>query len=171
MELWHQYKPWRDLVFHTHLSPEEIVDRLGAEIGKQSWFSLNGGAAWVGQVSATQLTVQRVINYRNSFQAIAHGTIAPTDQGSVVTIRLRMHGFVVAFLAVWMSGATLGGLVGLAALLTGNWAGLIGLFMPLAGATMTSLGFKFEADKLEQFLRERIPSRLPDLGPYRTPMS
>jgi hypothetical protein len=66
---------------------------------------------------------------------------------------MRLHPFVLVFIALWMTGALGGAVGGLLATCAGEPKGLFALGFPAFGFALTCGGFGFEADRAERLLR------------------
>jgi hypothetical protein len=151
----HHLIPWRTFVVETAWSPEVAAIELGKIIEKPVLFA-RGEAPFVGKaVTATEFVFRRQISGRNSFLPRIHAVIEPSHHGgSHIRVDMRMHIAVIAFMAVWMTGATCGSLtVGIAAVHQGREAALPWVLFPLFGAAMIAIGFAPEARKAEHLLR------------------
>lgn len=172
--------PWRaftiDTTWPAPVAAIEIRKRLAPRSPWQ-FLSLSGGGSpdqpFVGKEEGDSFVFSRAIGYRNSFLPVIGLTIAPSgDTGARVNVRMRMNAAVVAFMAVWMTGATLGALsLGAVAIVEGRPAGLLALLFPLFGGLLAGGGFAFEARRAESLLRDLFPPPPPPppepLGPYR----
>jgi hypothetical protein len=79
--------------------------------------------------------------------------------GARIRVTMRLHAFVMAFMGLWLSGATFGGLVGgAAALSSGKVAGLAMFAFPLFGLGICIVPFAIEAGIAERRLREAFAS-------------
>jgi hypothetical protein len=66
---------------------------------------------------------------------------------------MRLHPFVLVFIALWMTGALGGAVGGLLAIAAGAPQGLFALAFPAFGLALTCGGFGYEADRAERLLR------------------
>jgi hypothetical protein len=106
--------PWRDFIIETSWSPEvadiELRKRIDGLLG-------TGDGPFKGHsVGQCQYKFQKVISYRNSFLPVITASVEPGHrEGARIRVRMRLHAFVALFMAVWMTGATAGGvLIGIA---------------------------------------------------------
>jgi hypothetical protein len=170
--------PWRELTIETKWSPEvvamEIRKRLAAR-GPRPLFGFGFGVPapeqpFVGRGDGTHFVFSRAIGYRNSFLPVIAVSIDPSgDEGARLGVRMRLNALVIAFMGVWLAGATIGSVcIAAAGLYDGNPAALVGLLFPLFGAGLMSGGFAYEARRAEALLRDIFPPPSPDpAGPYR----
>jgi hypothetical protein len=139
--------------FHSTLSPDEILQRVQANLAPAfSWrdlFKSKSAAPFQGAVYFDSFEIQRVISYRNSWLPQIKGRVegAPTGQGSVVTIRHKLHSFTLVFSSIWILGvgaASVGTVW--SALVTGtiNFAGLVPLLMLVFGLALFTVPFWLE---------------------------
>jgi hypothetical protein len=148
--------PWRALDIGTSWSPEVAVIELRKFVD-QGTLLLGGvgDAPFVGDIRGkSEFRFQRRITYRDSFLPMIRVAVEPWHHGGArlrATMRLQL--FVMAFMAVWMTGATLGAIAGLVAAFSGQPAGLLVLVLPLFGAGLLGIPFAFEARNAEILLR------------------
>jgi hypothetical protein len=151
------FLPWRDLVIETSWPPNAAALEIRKRIGQRRFFG-GGDTPFVGKaIGEREFRFQRTISYRNSFLPMVHAVVEPSrDGGARVRIRMRLHLFVMAFMMVWMTGATLGGgAVGLVSLAHGQLrGGLIALAFPTFGVALVTIPFAMEARIAERLLRE-----------------
>jgi hypothetical protein len=136
---------------------------LQKRIGERRFFG-GGDTPFAGTGDGSVFRFSRRIAYRNSFLPRIVAVIEPSHlDGARVRIQMRLHLFVMVFMAVWMTGATLASVVvGLATLSEGQLAGLLAFAFPLTGAAMATIPFALEARTAERLLRE-IYARAPAL--------
>lgn len=155
--------PWRTLQLPTALAPSEAATLFAESVGEGRTFRGERG-------DELHFEVTRIIDYRNSFLPVIRIAFEPREGGgALVHVRMRLHIAIAIFGAVWMTGATLGGLVSISAGFTKGEPKLaaFGMVFPLAGAAMFCGGFGYEAARAERLLRETFPPP-PDPGPpYR----
>ena len=166
--------PWRDFAIETSWPPSVAAIEIRKRIASPRLFARTG-EPFVGE-STTEMEFRfsRGISYRNSFLPVIHAAVEPSYRdGARVRVRMRLHGAVAVFMAIWLTGATFGLLFGLESLVRGQAAGWIGIVMPLFGVGLVTGGFSFEARKAEDLLRGIFAAAPgfpppPDTGePYR----
>jgi len=146
--------PWRDFTIETSWSPTVAAVELQKRIGERRFFG-GGDTPFTGTVDGSVFRFSRRIAYRNSFLPMIVAVIEPSHHnGARIRVQMRLHVLVMVFMAVWMTGATLAGLVGLTALARGQPAGLAALAFPLFGAALSTIPFALEARLAERLLRE-----------------
>jgi hypothetical protein len=121
--------------------------------------------AWVGD----RFRFRPRVRHRNSFAPVIEAMIAPDPRGARVHVTMRLSSFVLVFMGVWMTGATVGAIALLSAGLAGFPPGLLGPLLPILGGYMTSAGFEAEARPAEALLRALFPPAFSGEGvpPYR----
>jgi hypothetical protein len=172
--------PWRELTIDTTWPPEvvaiEIRKRLAPRVPRPLYAFGFGVPSpdhpFVGKGEGAHFVFSRAIGYRNSFLPVIILSVAAHDEGSRLNLRMRLNAVVMAFMGVWMTGATIGSLsIAVAGLYDGNPAGLVGLLFPLFGGGLMSGGFAYEARRAEALLRDIFPTPPPPppepVGPYR----
>jgi hypothetical protein len=155
--------PWRDFTIETSWPPSVAAIELQKLIGERRFFG-GGDMPFAGTRDGSVFRFSRRIAYRNSFLPMIVAVVEPSHHdGARVRVQMRLHVFVMLFMGIWMTGATLVSvMVGFATLSRGQPAGLLALAFPLAGAGMTTIPFAFEARTAEHLLRE-IYARAPAL--------
>ena len=150
--------PYRQLVFESPLSKEEIIRRLILEVASRRWgwqWSERRTEKFEGAVSAEGFRISRIIRYRNSFLPVIHGHFCPLARGVRVEVTMRLHIAVLIFSIVWLSFVGLGAATVASQLLsTGKaeaWM-LIPCGMLLFFYLMVMIGFGVEADKASKLL-------------------
>src|SRR5689334_14799044 len=117
------------------------------------------GNSVTGRVNDSKFRLHKVINYRNSFQTYANGSMADDGQGGTrIRCRFGLHPFIMGFMIVWLVGASIACLTVLAAG-TGNMG--IVLF-PLGGAAILLFGraiARAEEEFLANYLQNLLEAR------------
>jgi hypothetical protein len=150
--------PYRKLALRSAMSAAAAAQALAREVEPKRWFRLGSGSvSFEGSVSDSSFEIQRIIRYRNSFLPQIAGTIRAEAVGCSISVTMRLHPFVLAFSAVWLSVvATVCGMFGLSALAGGSrelW--MLGpLGMLTLATTMIVAGFGLEARRAETLLIE-----------------
>jgi hypothetical protein len=148
--------PRRDLVVETSWPPDVAANELATRIGKGRFFG-GGHTLFVGdRLNEREFRFSRRISYRNSFLPVIRVVIEDSDHGgSRVRVRMRLHAFVLAAMALYMTVATFIGLpLGFVLLSRRDTSAVIPLAMPVFGATLTTVSFAVEAQKAERLLRD-----------------
>lgn len=153
MILW----PYHSFDIETTLSLDECVASLSSEVEPQKWLRFSTThKIFQGVISHTGFTVTRIIHYRNSFLPVASGTFRSSPRGTTVTIRMRMHPWVTAFMCVWFGGVGFA----LVALMSGHqgkhFQGLIPLGMLMFGLALVNGGFWFEVKRTQPILERML---------------
>jgi len=71
----------------------------------QSFNPLNKGFS--GSVSENGFKIRRATEYQNSFSPIIIGSVLSHNEHCCLSIKMRMHYFVMAFMLLWLLGALL----------------------------------------------------------------
>ena len=141
----------------TSWAPHVARIELRKNMDEPKLLSTPGEAPFIGKaISDVELHFHRRIAYRNSFLPRIRATLEPSYHGgSRLRVRMQLHPLVLAFMGVWMTFATFGGLaIGIAALAHGQIAGLFALAFPVLGASICSIPFAIEARNAEGLLRD-----------------
>jgi hypothetical protein len=150
--------PFDTIVIDSPLSPAEAQVRLGDATGvKRLLRSRPSPLPFEGEVTGTEVRIQRAINYGNSFLPRINGRIEARAHGSRLTAHLAMHPLVIVFMAVWFGGVlAIGVPASVRTLLTGELTprALIPVAMLIFGYGLVSVGFWMEAGAARSRLRE-----------------
>jgi hypothetical protein len=165
-----RYLPIENYVLTTQLSPQEVHNRIAANIEPKAGIRIfliprNASKPYEGQIYNNQFTISRIINYRNSFLPIIKGSIATYLNQTHIAITMKPPTFVLIFMGVWMGFvglACIGMLIALA--LKGNRLfgegyvafAFIPFVMLVFGALLTYFAFKGESKKARQFLADLL---------------
>jgi hypothetical protein len=161
-----KYLPVEDYVLTTKLSPQEVHNRIAANIEPRAGIRLSllprhTSKPYEGQIYNNQFTISRIIHYRNSFLPIIKGTISSYLSQTQIAITMKPHSFVLVFMLVWMGFvglACVGILIALAIkgnrLFGGGFSpfAFIPFVMLVFGALLTHFAFKMESKKARLFL-------------------
>ncbi len=158
------FLPYENLTYKTRLSKEEILKRLNEVTEPKKmirWtgiFANKNHLAYEGTIEESGFLINRIIDNRNSFLPQITGSIQKeSDQSSTITLKMRLHIFVLVFMGIWLSVV---GLVSIAVLsslffIDGNnefnFAVFIPFFMFLFGLLMPTFAFRYEANKSKRF--------------------
>ncbi|AKU99194.1 hypothetical protein AKJ09_05858 [Labilithrix luteola] len=148
--------PWRTFDITTCWSPEVAIVELKKRVDKGGMlFGGTGTAPFVGRVRGTsEFELRRRIRGQNAFLPNIRVVVEPWHRGGArLGVTMRLHAFVALFMAVWMTGATVGALAVLPAIIAGNAALLPWLAFPLFGVGIVGISFALEASKAENLLR------------------
>jgi hypothetical protein len=164
--------PFETLVYHSALSNEELINHLQNEIEAEKSFGLGAqkftySKPYIGKVYRSGFEIKRALNYRNSFLPLIKGEIKNDISGSKISVKMKLHDFVKAFMILWLGGVSIACLGGLYTLLfTDNADSEAGFFifipfaMLLFGIAMVSFGFKAESQKSKKDLEEILQAKI-----------
>jgi hypothetical protein len=136
------------------LSPQEVHGLLRTLIRPRRTFmerletmgEETGAAEFEGTVDGDRFRATRMIGYRNSFLPVIHGQVRTRGSGSVITLTMRLHIFVMIFMTIWLG----------AAMFATSTSGLLPLGMFLVGIALPAVGFYPEAFKARDILRRKL---------------
>ena len=146
------------------MSTQEIIAVLNSAIEPRNLFRFSRRhKVFQGSISHDGFKITRIIHYENSFLPVIRGTFRLGQSGITVSVRMRIHPLVAAFMCVWFAGVGLGVLIVLAGLLSGRIEPspvlLIPFGMLLFFWALFSGGFWFEANKAKRILMEMFHQR------------
>jgi len=81
-----------------------VLERMTAQVERQKtirWHFSRDHLPYEGTLSETGFQISRIIHYRNSFLPVIRGRFEPSPSGTTVQITMRLHPFVIGFLAFW----------------------------------------------------------------------
>lgn len=160
--------PSVDIELLTSLSKEEVENILKENIGPKRGIELRFSKTKIkkpfeGYLANGQFEMQRAINYKNSFLPQITGSVSESINGTKVMAKFQMHGFVVAFMAVWLGGvslALLGSIYGIVSQEANPTVAIIPVIMLAFGIALVYFGFNTEKEKsineLKRILKARI---------------
>jgi hypothetical protein len=130
-------------------------ERLLANVGpKRFWANFSSPVEhdFRGEIDGTSFKIWRNIHYRNSFLPVLHGSFEQRPDGTRISVRMGLHLFVIAFLAVW-AGAAISFALPFTAVAFWAEIGQAGVMVG-AAFLMTYAGFWFEAGKSKKVFLE-----------------
>lgn len=169
---------------HSSMPLDDCLRELAARI--DSPWEVFGGKSVIGSLRGHKLLVRKRPPpfVRNAFQVHMSATLRPEAGGTAITCKFTLHPFILAFIALWITGVLFavgaGVVSAITELLNGghlkNVSG--GILAPLgllvAAAVVVGIGYLLsEADEefLIRFIKTSLraePGGLPDLHPKRT---
>ncbi len=157
--------PYDSFEIDTPMSAKAIIGVLTDTVEPTRWFRLSKDhKTFQGTVEHDGFKITRIIHYRNSFLPVVRGRFAPGPSGFTVTVTMRLHPFVMAFMCLWFGGVGLGVVASLAGLAFGRAEAdpmlLIPFGMLLFGWALVSGAFWFEAKKTKPILLDMMKGRI-----------
>jgi hypothetical protein len=139
--------PYETFEVVTHLSSKDIVDRLRQNTEPKRWFRFSRiHQEFEGEIEDSSFSINRIIDYRNSFLPMLKGVIEGSSHGTIVKVRMLPNVFVLLFMTLWFGGI---GTFACLALFSGPKAALPGLIGPavmlLFGSVLMNWAFWPEA--------------------------
>jgi len=130
---------------------EQLLSNVGP---KRFWANFSSPVEhdFRGDIGSTSFKIWRNIHYRNSFLPILHGSFEALPGGTRISVRMRLHLFVIAFLAVWI-GTSISFALPFTAVSFWAEIGQTGVMVG-AALLMTYAGFWFEAGKSKKAFLE-----------------
>src|SRR4051812_42037105 len=98
-----KFLPIENITYKTKLKTNEVVERLSDVIEPGKTFRLgifgnNSTKLYQGDISDLTFDIRRIISYRNSFLPRISGVIQNDFNGTTITVKMRMHIFVIIFI-------------------------------------------------------------------------
>ncbi|MDX2250142.1 MAG: hypothetical protein SF052_25390 [Bacteroidia bacterium] len=158
-----KYLPFENIIYKTHLSPDEVRRRLAEKVEPQKFFRMTGFGRnkndkdYEGKVDQNGFQITRIIGYRNSFLPQIEGEIQPGGEGTSVHVKMNLHPLVWVFIFIWCAGV---GSAFVALTVSSVQRGEFDLFVliPLGMLVfvyfMTIFAFKFESAKSKKYLED-----------------
>ena len=126
----------------------QVRERLMENVGAQSFWDIFSSAEekpFTGKVEENTFRIYRIIHYRNSFLPILNGVFEHHPTGTRISVKMRLHIFVMMFLLVWI-GAAISFAFPFTAVAFWAEIGQAGVMVGVV-LLMTYAGFWFEAKK------------------------
>ncbi|MFK7971608.1 MAG: hypothetical protein AB8F95_14680 [Bacteroidia bacterium] len=164
-----KYFPFEHITYRSTLDANTILNRLGENIEPVKTskmtriaklagsFGSNVHKPYSGSIHGMSFSIQRIINYRNSFLPKIEGELEEDLFGTTITVKMKPHLAILVFMSIWL------GFVGLFLLAmvavsirkeTFEIITLIPVFMLLFGYGLITFGFKHESLKSKKYLAE-----------------
>ena len=170
-----KFIPFEKYTLSSKLSIEELQKRLNENVGpkRQLRFGLLPKIytkPYEGTIIENTFSINRTINYKNSFLPIIKGTFSKYPGQTQIEIKAKLHPFVLVFISVWLG---IVGIVCVGMLLIGalkfneivkegfSPMALIPFAMFLFGYLLVLLSFKYESKKSKQFLLSLLEAHEP----------
>jgi hypothetical protein len=102
-----KYRSWslHSFEIQTLLSPKEVLDVVKANTEPRQFFRPSSETKYFeGEVDEANFKMRRIIKYRNSFLPQINGAVDAVEMGSIVSVKMRLHGFVAVFSSIWTAG-------------------------------------------------------------------
>jgi len=94
--------PYSKIEFEIPLSPEEFNDFISSEIEEQKLLWTNRHHKYFqGSVARDWFRLTKIIHYKNAFLPVIEGKYEPSENGTDVSIKIGLHGAVIAFCVIW----------------------------------------------------------------------
>jgi hypothetical protein len=154
--------PFETIVIETPLTKEETIFNLTECIEPEKtfrFFNKSDTRDFEGQLRGNEFEIKRIINYRNSFLPIIKGRIQTIGTGTRITVNMRIHVAVMAFMAVWFGFIGLFFLASLNSEDNGDTI-LFPLGMLLFGYALTMGGYLFESYRTKEILTDITKGRI-----------
>jgi hypothetical protein len=166
----YKYLPFEKYTLVSRLSAEEVRKRLIANIEPAKKFQFyifkkTGSKPYEGRIEGNQFTINRIIDYRNSFLPVIRGQISEKQGQVYIHINMRPSTGVLIFFSFWIGIVTLVCLaIAVAAIaqfrkiLENGFspAILIPFGMFIFGSLLITMGFKSESRDSKEFLRKLL---------------
>jgi hypothetical protein len=164
--------PFENYILTTKLSIDEVLKRVADNIQQKQSFSFstsnrNYTKPYTGQIIGMTFTMNRNINYRNSFLPVITGQITTYLGQTQINIKMRPVIFVLIFISFWLGivglvclGTLLVGLLQFRQILQNGFSPmlLIPFGMFAFGCLLTHFAFKGESKNSKEFLATLLES-------------
>ena len=151
----------------SHLSKTEVEKRRRENIQPKRGLELRlirpkNQKAFEGTLFGNNFQVQRVINGKNSFLPQIKGTFNESTNGTKILMDLKIHGFVIGFMAFWLGGVVLalvGTIYGIVTQGTNPLFAIAPLIMFAFGIGLAYFGFNSEKEKSISEMKRIVDGR------------
>ena len=152
------------------LSKTEVEKRLRENIQPKRGIELRlsrpkNQKIFEGTLFGDNFQIQRVINGKNSFLPQIKGTINDSANGTKILMDLKVHGFVIGFMAFWLGGvglALVGTIYGIVTQGTNPLFAIAPLIMFAFGIGLAYFGFNSEKEKSISEMKRIVDGRTRD---------
>lgn len=156
--------PYDSFVIHTSKSVPELLEKLRGHVGSAPFFPWSKRTKeFVGTVNETGFKIYMAIRYHNSFLPVMIGYFDPRPEGVCVIVRIRLHGYTLAFMTVFLGFLGKFTLDLLGPNFQFDASSFWGLGVPgtviLAMYLMAILGFSYEADRSRELAFKILTER------------
>ena len=158
------FVPFEKLVYETNLARYEVINRINNIVQPRDIFHMfkkdryGYGKPYQGEVHGNEFNITRVIRYQNSFLPIIKGTIIETGNNQTkIIVKMRMHGFVIVFMSIFLGVATIMSVITLPLILITRELDFtfLGSFLTvLFGYLLMTCAFKYESNKSKIYFDE-----------------
>ena len=166
-----KFLPTENITYKTKLKDTEVINRLSDLVEPERKFRLgllSSGSTkpYEGQISGQTFDIKRIIRGRNSFLPIIKGIIQRDLNGTTITVKMRLHIFVMFFLCIWCAVVGLGCIAFLTKAFNNSkfdTTAIIPFGMLLFAYVLTMVGFKSESNKSKKDLQKLFEAETTDL--------
>jgi len=152
----------------TSLSKTEVNKKLQKNIQAKRAFEFRltppkNQKFFEGKLEGNNFQIQRIISGRNSFVPQIKGSFKESVTGTKITMDLKIHGFVIAFMALWLSGVGLALLGILYGVITQGIDPLLAIgpiIMFAFGIGLVHFGYKLEKEKSISVLKKLVEGQI-----------
>ena len=98
-----KYLPFENITYRSSLSEEEILERLEEVLEPPQKGILKGiwenkHKPYRGTISGHSFSIEKVIDYRNTFLPRIKGTFSKRFNSTMITVKMRMHPLALVFI-------------------------------------------------------------------------
>lgn len=163
-----KYLPYENYILVSSLDNDEIKSRLQENINLKYYTAFQktknntSEKPYEGNIIENKFSINRVIEYRNSFLPLITGEITSKLTGSEIHIKMQLHKFTRIFISLWLGFVSLICVIMIIVLIVTfskissqefKPASLIPFGMLAFGFLLTILSFKAESSKSKVFLK------------------
>lgn len=155
--------PFEKIVYRTKLHPDEVINRLKEHVEPNQLFRTKFSFSqkeykdFEGTINGKSFSIQRIIEYRNSFVPQIRGVVSQDLKGTKIEVTMQLHVVIMIFLSIWCTGVGLA-FVGMLyqSIQSGTWDYIIAipLGMFLFAVLLVTFGFKSESHHAHGLLQK-----------------
>lgn len=157
-----KFLPFEHVIYLTPLPLEEVITRLGNTITKEEifrWGMYSGKPSkpYEGWIRGHRFSMQRIINYRNSFLPRIDGVVHHKLGKVLIDVKIQLHMFTKVFMIFWCGTLGFFSVVMMIQMVSNpelRLVGFIPLLMCLFGYGLTMAGFHFERNSAKADLQK-----------------
>ncbi len=146
--------PFENIVYETHLSENDIQNRINDITRIQNTYS--------GNWTSNTFKIKRTIDYRNSFQPQIQGEFHNEWGKTIIRVKMRLPRYVIIFMAFWLSFTIFIGILFTFSINKECFGifSLIPYIMFVMGWALTIGAFKVESSKSKKDLQQVFEARI-----------
>lgn len=156
------FTPFSSFTIHTTLNKKAVSDKLARHVAPVITYFVQAKTTdkpFKGTVTEDGFEMMRVVSSRNSFLPFVIGRINSTIDGCDITVKMRLHWSVIAFMVIFLGGT---GTLGISLIFSSvkfhhfDWSSLIPFAFFIGLYTFCTVIFQEEASYVKVFISRML---------------